>query len=218
MRRVTLCILIAAATIPVSGQNAPRLVYADFQQMDGGRPVSARGGQIQLTSYQENAMRPPRFTSLPDRTPPAPELVRLKADDPNHAAAFDYELQVPNQFAGVGIEVAGHADNRFDDVSGYKYVQLDVYATGVSSLRIELVSRGHDVNIPLGYPQAVFKLKEGLNTYRIKLDSLRQPSWAQKVNPKEVLQKLTSLSIVAFCEQCTATKGTVVVDNISFEN
>jgi len=34
-------------------------------------------------------------------TPPAPELVRVKKGDPNHAAKFDYALASPNSFAGV---------------------------------------------------------------------------------------------------------------------
>ena len=53
--------------------------------MQDNRPLSKNGGLVQLFSYQETT--PSRFKGLADSNPPAPELVRLKADDPNRAAA-----------------------------------------------------------------------------------------------------------------------------------
>jgi hypothetical protein len=38
-----------------------------------------------------------------------------------------------------------------------------------------------------------------------------------KVNTKDVLKKLTAVSLTAYCEQCTPIHGTVVVDNIIFQ-
>lgn len=231
MKRVTtslafLCTLLllalAAATRPSAASQAgdERLVYADFEAAEGKRPVSKRGGLVQLTSYQETT--PSRFKGLTDANPAAPELVRLKPDDPNHAAAFDYELYSPNQYAGVGVEVQGQPAKEGkpapDDLSAYKHVSMQIYATGVPTLRLELISRGHGINLPGGFPQATFKIKPGFNTYKIPLGSLKQPQWAvERVGVSDVLRKLTAVSLTAYCERCTPMKGTVVVDNIVFE-
>lgn len=197
-----------------------RVVYADFESMQGERPVSSRGGSIQLISYQES--NPAKMKGLANSTPPAPELVRLKQDDPNRAAAFDYEMYPPNQYAGVGIQVGGLPDKDgkpvAEDLSAYKYLSMDIYATGVPRLRVEILSRGQGINMSSGFPQSAFKVKPGLNTYKIPLNSLAQPSWADtKVGTKDVLKKLTGISLVAFCENCTPTKGTIVLDNVVFE-
>ncbi|HWT02504.1 MAG TPA: hypothetical protein VN256_19785 [Pyrinomonadaceae bacterium] len=197
------------------------LVYADFESVQDNRPVSKRGGWIQLNSYEETTKS--KFKGLANASPAAPELVRLKQDDPNKAAAFDYELYSPNQYAGVALEVHGQPDKDgkpvADDVSAYKYISIQVYATGVPRLRVELTSRGQGMNMSSGFPQASFKLKPGLNTYKIPLNSFAQPSWVEtKVSTKDVLKKLTAVSLSAFCDGgCTPVQGTVVVDNISFE-
>ena len=196
-----------------------RFVYADFEGAQGDRPVSSRGGFIQLISYQEST--PSKMKGAANVNPPAPELVRLKQDDPNRAAAFDYELY-PNQYAGVGIQIGGLPDKDgkpvADDLSAYKYLSMDVYATGVPRLRVEILSRGQGINMNSGFPSSAIKVKPGLNTYKIPLSSLAQPSWADtKVGTKDVLKKLTGISLTAFCEGCAPTKGTVVVDNIVFE-
>lgn len=197
-----------------------QLVYADFENAQDKRPLSKRGGLVQLTAYQESM--PSRFKGLENSSPPAPEVVRLKPDDPNHAIAFDYELYSPNQYAGVSVEVQGlpATDGKpaADDASAYKYLSMQVYATGVPNLRVEIMSRGHGINLTGGFPQMTFKIKPGFNTYKIPLSSLQQPSWVQtKVGAKDVLKKLTAISLTAFCEQCTPLHGTVVVDNIAFE-
>ncbi|HEX8922566.1 MAG TPA: hypothetical protein VF766_13920, partial [Pyrinomonadaceae bacterium] len=155
-------------------------------------------------------------------SPPAPELVRLKKEDPNKAAAFDYEMYPPNQYAGVGIQVQGQPDKDgkpvADDLSAYKFLTMQIYATGVPRLRVEIMSRGQGINMTSGFPQSSFKLKPGFNTYKIPLSTLAQPSWADnKVSTKDVLKKLTGITLTAFCETCTPIQGTVVVDNIAFE-
>ena len=200
--------------------NGDSFVYADFENLKDKRPFSNRGGWVQLTSYQEST--PSHFKGLADSSPPAPESVRLKPDDPNHAIAFDYELYSPNQYAGGGVEVHGQADKDgkpvADDVSAYKFLTMQIYATGVTNLRIEIVSRGQGISLSSGFPQMSFKVKPGFNTYKFPLNSLSQPSWAQtKVSAKEVLKKLTVVSLTAYCEQCTPVHGTVVVDNITFQ-
>jgi hypothetical protein len=225
-----LCALFSTASrsmaqAPANGQEAAKengdsLVYADFENVKDKRPFSNHGGMVQLVSYQEST--PSKFKGLADSSPPAPEIVHLKADDPNRAIAFDYELYSPNQYAGVGVEVHGEADKDgksvADDVSAYKFVTMQIYATGVSALRIELMSRGQGISLASGFPQMTFKLKPGFNTYKIPLSSLSQPSWAQvKVNTKDVLKKLTVVALTAYCEQCAPVHGTVVVDNIMFQ-
>jgi hypothetical protein len=175
---------------------------------------------VQLFAYQETT--PSRFKGLANSAPPAPELVRLKPDDPNRAAAFDYELYSPNQYAGVSMEVHGQADKDgkpvADDLSAYKFLSLQIYSTGVPSLRVEFISRGQGLNLASGFPQYTFKIKPGFNTYKIPLGSLAQPSWAEtRLNNKDVLKKLTSISLSAYCERCAPVKGTVVVDNIIFQ-
>ena len=195
-------------------------MYADFESVQDNRPVSSRGGHVQLISYQEST--PSKVKGLANASPPAPELVRLKQDDPNKAAAFDYEMYPPNQYAGVGIQIQGQPEKNgkpvADDLSAYKYLTMQIYATGVPRLRVEILSRGQGINMMSGFPQSSFKLNKGLNTYKIPLKELAQPSWADnKVSTKDVLKKLTGISLVAFCENCAPTQGTVVVDNIRFE-
>jgi hypothetical protein len=199
-----------------------QFVYADFENIQDKRPLSNRGGLVQLVSYQEST--PSRFKGLEGANPAAPEAVRLKPDDPNHAIAFDYELYSPNQYAGVGVEVQGlsYKDGKpaADDLSAYKFLSMQVYAKGepgVSNLRVEIMSRGQGINLTSGFPQMTFKIKPGFNTYKIPLGSLQQPTWVTtKVGAKDVLKKLTAVSLTAFCEQCTPSHGTVVVDNIVF--
>jgi len=220
-------LLVAAATgskqlaqsPPAAQAGGDKLVYADFESVQDNRPVSSRGGFVQLISYQEST--PSKMKGLAGVNPPAPELVRLKQDDPNRAAAFDYELY-PNQYAGAGIQIGGQPDKDgkpvADDLSAYKYISLDVYATGVPRLRLEITSRGQGINMNSGFPSSAFKVKPGLNTYKLPLNSLAQPPWADtKLSPKDVLRKLTGITLTAFCESCSPTKGTVVVDNIVFE-
>lgn len=210
----------AAASAQAAPQsNDDQLVYADFENAEDKRPLSKRGGSVQLVSYQEST--PSRFKGLENSSPPAPEIVRLKPDDPNHAIAFDYQLYSPNQYAGVGVEVQGlpYKDGKpaADDASAYKFLSMQVYATGVTNLRVEIMSRGQGIGLSSGFPQMTFKIKPGFNTYKIPLNSLSQPSWVQeKVGAKDVLKKLTAISLTAFCEQCTPLHGTVVVDNIAF--
>lgn len=196
------------------------LVYADFENVQDKKPLSNRGGAVQLTSYQEST--PSKFKGLENSSPPAPEVVRLKPDDPNHSIAFDYELYSPNQYAGVGVEVQGqpYKDGKpvADDVSAYKFLSMQIYATGVQGLRVEMMSRGQGISLSSGFPQATFQVKPGFNTYRLPLNSMSQPQWVQqRVSTKDVLRKLTSISLTAFCEQCTPVHGTVVVDNVVFQ-
>ncbi len=202
-------------------QEGDKLVYADFETVKDNRVVSNRGGYVQVFGYQQHDTRPSRYKGQEGTN--APELVRLRKDDPNRAAAFDFELPPLNEYAGVTLEVHGQADKDgkviADDVSRFKYVTLQIYVTGVSYMKIEFISKGNGIEMSGGYPESTFKVTPALNTYKIALSSIAQPTWTdQRINPKEVLKKLTSLNLVAFCSKCALTKGTVVVDNIIFQN
>lgn len=212
------------ARTPVEQPDAKTLVYADFERMENGRPVSSRGGMIQLFGYEESSIHKSTFKGMEGVAPPAPELVRIKKDDPNRAMKFDFALQAPNQWAGVTVEVHGLPDEngRFvpDDVSGFKSLSLEAYATGIQILRLEIISgeRGRDMSMT--YPQMTFKVRSGLNTYKVPLTAFTQPAWVtdRRVDAKDILRKLTSINLTAFCDQCDLNKqGIVVVDNIVFE-
>ena len=199
---------------------ASKLVYADFQNLQNGRPVSKRGGMTRLNRYSENATNPPQFRGLENADPPAPAFARVTTDDV--AAAFDYELRIPNEWEGVNMEVFGEPEKDgklvADDVSGYKFITLRVFAKGPQYIRLELITRGQGANLESGYPTASFRISPGFNTYKLKLDSFNQPQWATQLDLKrDVLKKLTSITVGVFCDKCGFEKGTVVVDNIAFE-
>jgi hypothetical protein len=223
-----LAVLIVLVAGLVLGQNASkpadsdasRLVYADFQNVQSGRPVSKHGGMTRLNHYSQNEANPPQFRGLENANPPSPAFARVTTDDT--AAAFDYELRIPNEWAGVNLEVFGEPekDGKLvpDDVSGYKFITLRVFAKGAQYIKLELITRGQGTNLESGYPTAKFRVSPGFNTYKLKLDSFSQPDWAMQLDLKrDVLMKLTSVTVGVHCDKCIMEKGTLVVDNIAFE-
>ena len=103
-------------------------------------------------------------------------------------------------------------------VSSYKFITLRVFAKGAQYIKIELITRGQGANLESGYPAATIRLSPGFNTYKLKLDSFSQPDWAMQLDLKrDVLKKLTSVTVGVHCDKCILEKGTVVVDNIAFE-
>jgi len=200
--------------------NESKLIYADFQNVQNGRPVSKRGGQTRLNRYSQNSANPPQLRGMVNTDPPAPALARVTEED--RAAAFDYEMRIPNEWEGVNIEVFGQPEKDgklvADDVSEYKYITFRLFAKGPRMIRIELITRDHGANLEGGYPMANIRVQEGFNTYKLKLDSFAQPEWAPHLDLKrDVLQKLTSVQIGVTCDKCVIEHGTVVVDNIAFE-
>jgi hypothetical protein len=203
-----------------SESDASKFIYADFQNAQTGRPVSKHGGMTRLFAYSQNPANPPQFRGLENAAPPAPAFARVTTEDV--AAAFDYELRIPNDWAGVNLEVFGEPekDGKLvpDDVSAYKFITLRVFAKGAQSVQLELISRGQGSNLESGYPLANFRVSPGFNTYKLKLDSFNQPEWAMQLDFKrDVLMKLTSVTIGVHCDKCKLEKGTLVVDNIAFE-
>ena len=206
-----------------SGADSKALVYADFEKMENNRPVSARGGLIQMYAYEESAVHKSTFKGLDGADPPAPELVRVKKDDPNHAMKFDFSLSAPNQWAGVTVEIHGQPDagGTFvpDDVNGFKNLSMQVYATGIEILRLEAISKGKGKDMGTVYPRMTFKVRPGFNTYQVPLKGFTLPAWANvRVDPKDIFKNLTSINLTAFCDQCESNKrGMVIVDNMVFE-
>jgi hypothetical protein len=196
-----------------------KFVYADFEKVENGRAVSNNGGMVQI--YTGNESTPVKFKGLANASPGAPELIVHKDAPQNHLAMFEYNLYGPNQWANVTLEIQGRPQKDgkpvADDVSGYKQLLLQLYATGVDSLRVEFISHGQGINLTAGFPQLPIRLKSGLNTYAIPLKGLGQPSWAEKVDTKEVLRKLTAISVSAYCNECTPQHGMVLVDNLVFQ-
>jgi hypothetical protein len=203
-----------AVTPPAS--DATKLVYADFEKVENGKPVSARGGSINIYAYEEQGTQKATFSG--------PELVHVKKDDPNHALKFDFALFAPTNYTGVTLEIHGQPDAEGklvpDDVSEYKYLTLDCYAKGIEIIRLEVISKGRGKDMAFGYPQYAFKVQPGLTTYRTPLNKFTQPEWIkdERVDPKDILRFLTSVNVGAFCDQCVLPKqGMVILDNIAFE-
>ena len=201
-------------------QTSEKFVYADFERIENGRALSNNGGLVQIFTGQEST--PVKFKGLANASPGAPELVKVNGDDKNHLAAFDYSLIGPNQWANVTLEIQGHPykDQKpvADDLSAYKIMSLQLYATGSDYIRVEFISHGYGIKLEAGFPQVPLKLKPGLNTYLIPLKNVQQPSWQQeRVNTKDVLKSLTAVSISAYCNQCTPQNGQVIVDNVVFQ-
>lgn len=233
MNRLLVCALLALSptVMPASppleggqgGTDSKTLVYADFEKTENNRPVSARGGMIQMFAYEESAVHKSTFKGQDGLDPPAPELVHVKKDDPNHAMKFDFSLRAPNQWAGVTVEIHGQpdADGRFvpDDVSGFKDLSMQVYATGIEILRLEAISKGTGKDAGTVFPQMTFKVRPGFNTYQVPLKGFTQPAWANvRVDPKDIFKALTSINLTAFCDQCELNKqGMIIVDNMIFE-
>ena len=197
--------------------SADKLVYADFE---GGKPVSARGGAVSLTAYQESDLHKTMVKGVDGSN--VPELVHVKPGDPNHLAKFEFAIMAPNSYAGAGIEIKGQAEadgkTPTDDVTGFKKITFQLYAKGVETIRVEAISRGYGQDMQAGWPQKTFKTKPGLNTYEVPLTALVSPGWVEaKVEPKKILQKLTALGITAYCEVCLPTQGMLILDNVAFE-
>ena len=219
--------LLCVSNIVVLAQNADsskasdeKLVYVDFQKLENGRLVSSRGGRTQLNRWAQNMGAAPKTRGLENAEPPGPAPARVT--DQDTAAAFEYEMRMPNEWAGVSLEVFGQAEKDgkpvADDVSGYKYITMRLFGKGPQSVRVELISRGVGINLESGYPQMTFRISPGFNTYKFKLDSFRQPEWATPLDFKrDILMKLTSVTVGVFCEKCRMESGTLVVDNLAFE-
>jgi len=116
--------------------------------------------------------------------------------------AFEYELVGPNQWGGVSVEIHGLPDKdgkpQFDDVSAYKFLDLQIFTAEPTKMRVEFQSQNVGVSAAQP-PQFSFRTKSGMNAYKIKLNDAAQPEWVDpKTDPKDVLKRLTSVNVVVF--------------------
>jgi len=221
--------VVVIAVILITGQSlaqdkdkpkdqGSRFVYADFEQLKDGRPVSTRGGVVTLFGYQQNPANAVSFTNSdkPEHTP----MVAPAAQNHSQFIAFNFVIPAPNQWAGVTLEIRGMPDKDgkqvAEDMSAYGYLSLQAIAQGTTSLKAELISKDNGMNIADGEQFGfVFKLSPGFNTYRLKLKDFYQPNWVE--NRKSLKDVLKLLTAVHFVSMEVPSKGQVVVDNIFFE-
>jgi hypothetical protein len=229
MRRWLVAVLVILITIPSLAQekdkekgkdSGARLVYADFEQLKDGRPVSARGGLVLLSGYQENPAITVSFTNSDKPWPQSP-LVVPAAPTHSQLIAYGFRIPAPNQWAGVTLEIRGLPDQGgkqvAEDLSAYRYLSVDIQAQGTTTMRAELISKDNGIGIPDGQNHTFsFNLNAGMHTYRLELKKFSQPNWDNviRVDVKEVLKKLTA---VHFTTYTVPSNGQIVVDNVAFE-
>ena len=201
-------------------ESGGRLIYADFEQLKDGRPVSARGGLVILSGYQENPAIKATFTNADKPWPPTPMVVP-PAQSHSQLVIYTFTIPAPNQWAGVTLEIRGLPDKDgkqvAEDLSAYKYLSVDVQAQGTNAMRAELVSKDNGLTIGDGQQHTFpFNLGSGMHTYRLELKKFAQPNWdnVTKLDVKEVLKKLTC---VRFTTYAVPSNGQLVIDNVAFE-
>jgi len=170
--------LLAGSYSPVTceAQQAPpntsdtKFVYADFERVENGKVVSNNGGLVQMFTAQETT--PVKYRGAADGSP-APEIVRAKGDEKNHFASFDYTLLGPNQWANVTLEIQSrpYKDQKpgFDDLSGYKTMSLQLYATGADYIRIEFINyiKGtHAFDITTNTPETIAVIDKTIDFFK----------------------------------------------------
>ncbi|MFL6212285.1 MAG: hypothetical protein ACJ74J_00165 [Blastocatellia bacterium] len=196
-----------------------RFVYADFEQLKDGLPVSTRGGTVLLMGYQQSPANAVTFTNS-DKPWPQTPMVAKGAQNSSQFVAFDFMIPAPNQYAGVSLEIRGLPDKDGkqvgEDLSAYGFITVQVFAQGITTMKAELISKDNGVNIAdgeqFGFP---FHLTPGFNTYKLKLKDFHQDKWVE--NRKSLTDVLKHLTAVHFVAQEIPSKGRVVIDNVAFE-
>jgi hypothetical protein len=215
--------LIVIVVILLTGQSLAQekgktFVYADFEKLEGGHPISTRGGVVEMSGYE--AVQQVSYTNS-DKPYPRLPMVQAAAQNHSQFVAFDYAIPAGNAYAGVSLVIHGmpQKDGKEvgEDFSAYNFISVQVYITGAETLHVDLVSKDNGVSVKEGENYgANFPVQSGFNTYRLPLKQFTQPPWDTviRVDKKEVLKHLTSLS---FTVQKVPSKGTVVIDNVIFE-
>src|ERR1044071_9168922 len=109
-----IAVILIAVSSPAQDADKPkdqgsRFVYADFEQLKEGQPVSTRGGAVMLIGYQQNPANAVTFTNSDKPWPHAPMVARA-AQNSSQFVAFDFVIPAPNQWAGVTLEIRGQPD------------------------------------------------------------------------------------------------------------
>lgn len=202
----------------IAQDSSQRLIYADFEKLSkDNRPISNREGQIM---FETNAP-----TGKPKITPQmfgvqAPLTQRL---------GFQFEITAPNAWAEASIKIVGMKDKgrlddsaktllvKAEDVTGYKFLTLDLGAAGTNQLRVRVISEGNGVDAGGAHPEVTIPVTSSLTTCKIPLADFKQPTgdWVtKKVTSEQVLKKLTGIQLSV---TQVPSKGIVVVDNVAFE-
>ena len=199
-----------------------KLIYADFEGVDGGKALSSRGGPITVTSYQESDLHK-TTTKGGTNAGNTPELVRIKPDDPNHLGKIRVRLHGPEQ---LGRRHASRSRARPTPTASRRRTTSPATRRSPSSSTPRAprwcASRPSAAATawtcrPAGRRRS-FKVRPGLNTYEVPLKSLASPDWVEvKPDTKKLLAKLTALNISVICEPCRPAQGMLIVDNVTFE-
>ena len=73
---VCFAVSLSPSSVTSARQETDKFVYADYETVQDNRPVSNRGGRVQLFGYQESAANPSRFKGAKTGDANVPELVR----------------------------------------------------------------------------------------------------------------------------------------------
>ena len=119
------------AGLPVHLHAADKLVYADFELPLDQRPISTRGGLIQLFGFQESQGHPMQFKGMDGQTPPAPAIKMTAKDGFEQGDCVRVRARRTQSVGGVSVEIHGLPDKdgkpQFDDVSTYKFLDLQIF-------------------------------------------------------------------------------------------
>jgi len=224
MKKILAALTLAAAiasSLALAQQSAPRLLYADFEQLDKDkRPISARGGRVNFGVTAQNASNKPAIT--PKMFGPQPPL--------SQRLAFEFDLKKPNDWATAYVKIFGFKDRGYtagaewertliakaEDLSDYTSLSLEIGAVGVNQVRIDLISESNGIDTN-AYPSANLDINTQLQAYRIPTSSFKQAEgdWVRrKTTAQEVMKKLTAVQINV---TSVPAKGMVVIDNLAFE-
>jgi hypothetical protein len=213
-------ILITTVSFALAQDSAPRLIYADFEQLDKDkRPISARGGRVIFGATAQNSSNKPSVA--PKMFGPQPPL--------SQRIAFEFETKKPNDWATAYMKIFGFKDKGYtagaewerkilakaEDLSGYQFLALEIGAAGINQVRIELISESNGIDTN-AYPGVHLNINNQLQPYRIPISDFKQPEgdWVRrKTTAQEVIKKLTAVQINVFS---VPAKGLVVVDNLAF--
>ena len=216
-----LFVLIAFSAITVTlAQDATRLNYADFEQLDKDKRLqSSRGGKLFFNSFAQNGANAPKVT---------PKLIGPQAPL-TQRVGFEYEISAPNAWAEASVKILGLKDKGFlddeaktllvkaEDMSQYSQLSLDIGATGATQVRVRLISEGNGVDAGGAFPEQMLTLNNELKTYRLPLSGFAQPTgdWVKKkVKTEQVIKKLTAIQISVLQ---VPSRGFLVIDNVAFE-
>jgi hypothetical protein len=208
--------MILIAVQGVAQENGSKFTYADFEKLDGNKPVSTRGGTVLMSGNEE--VNTVTYTNSTKQWPRLPFIVQATKNN-TQAVGFDFSIPAPNAWASVTLEVHGMPDKDgkqvAEDLSAYNYVTVQIFAKGIESMRCELISRDNGLKLDASHGMS-FRLAAGFTTYRLPVKEFVQPSWSNspKISAKEVLKKLTSVN---FSVTKIPSTGQVVLDNIGFE-